>query len=143
MSTPCTNPDRPDPVGAGPRYLLIRRDGQAAYGLGPGIHKIGRGADSNLRLDEPSISREHCVVSVDASGNCELRDAGSRNGTLVNGAPVTEPVRLKMGDNITIGTVRVVLVNEAEPPAELTGPIQGRLEWAASMGYLETAYDPE
>lgn len=54
-----------------------------------GRHAIGRHAASDVRLDDPSVSRHHASLVVDASGAL-LRDAGSRNGTFVDGERITE-----------------------------------------------------
>lgn len=53
--------------------------------LTAGGHAIGRGAGNAVRLDDPSVSRRHASLSVEASG-AVLRDEGSRNGTFVDGA---------------------------------------------------------
>ena len=39
-------------------------------------------------LHVPAISRRHCVITVHATGGCELYDTASRNGTCVNGRKV-------------------------------------------------------
>jgi pSer/pThr/pTyr-binding forkhead associated (FHA) protein len=37
-----------------------------------------------------------------------IRDLNSRNGTLVNARPIDAPVALREGDEIDIGTTRIV-----------------------------------
>ncbi|MCD9032268.1 FHA domain-containing protein [Luteimonas sp. Y-2-2-4F] len=48
--------------------------------------RIGRGADCELRIDHPSVSRLH--AELHAAGGWRLADAGSKNGTCVDGEPV-------------------------------------------------------
>lgn len=48
--------------------------------------RIGRGADCELRIDHPSVSRLHAELHTD--GGWRLTDAGSKNGTCVDGEPV-------------------------------------------------------
>jgi len=46
-------------------------------------YKIGRGADNDIAIDEPSISRVHAELSELPDGRFRLRDLGSSNGTMV------------------------------------------------------------
>ncbi len=68
---------------------------------------IGRGDSNNVpfSLDEDSISREHCVIHVKTGTphTYEISDLQSKNGTFVNGQPVTGKTLLSAGDTITLG----------------------------------------
>jgi len=76
--------------------------------------QIGRGARAwarsgrtlELRISDSEISRQHARL-VRHSGDWELIDLDSRNGTLVNGAPVKRAV-LVDGDVIEIGAAMLV-----------------------------------
>lgn len=48
--------------------------------------QIGRGGDSNLRLEHPSVSRTHARLEPDGGG-WRLLDLGSKNGSFVDGRP--------------------------------------------------------
>ncbi len=61
---------------------------------------IGRSSDATLSLDQEGISRIHCKL-LKYNGGVELRDAGSTNGTFVNGERV-EKCRLQDGDKIQL-----------------------------------------
>ena len=66
---------------------------------------IGRHPSSDLRLDgerDLDVSARHAEISA-AEGRYTLRDAGSTNGTFVNGARVAAPRELRDGDVITLG----------------------------------------
>lgn len=76
---------------------------------------IGRDPQSQLHLDNPSISRTHCVISY-KSGKAVARDHGSANGVLVNGQKVTEK-ELATGDVISLGKFKI-LVGFATATAE-------------------------
>jgi pSer/pThr/pTyr-binding forkhead associated (FHA) protein len=77
---------------------------------------IGRSPRSDIVLDaDGQVSRTHAVLDRIA-GRWILRDAGSRNGTRVNGEPVHGPLRLRAGDEIRIG--RSTLLLRAVPPAD-------------------------
>ncbi len=77
---------------------------------------IGRSPRSDVVLDaDGQVSRTHAVLDRIA-GRWILRDAGSRNGTRVNGEPVRGRVRLRAGDEIRIG--RSTLLLRAVPPTD-------------------------
>jgi transcriptional regulator with GAF, ATPase, and Fis domain len=62
---------------------------------------IGRGRTNRLVLEDPSVSRQHCVIEC-REGVFHLRDLDSHNGTFVNGLPVHDHV-LAEGDAIKAG----------------------------------------
>ncbi|MGA2137186.1 MAG: sigma 54-interacting transcriptional regulator [Bryobacteraceae bacterium] len=63
---------------------------------------IGRDHTNALAINDRSVSRRHCSIRKLAPERFEIRDLGSRNGTAVNGLPVTVRV-LGDGDEIRIG----------------------------------------
>ena len=71
---------------------------------------IGRGADRDLCLTHPQVSREHARIEWDGSGYL-LRDSGSRHGTCVNGIKIITK-RLTSGDSITLGSSHDVVLFE-------------------------------
>lgn len=83
---------------------------------------IGRAPDNDLVLADARVSRHHARISGRA-GRLVLADLGSTNGTLVNGARVTEIV-LGFGDQLSLGTtlIEVVEVAEAREPVAAPGP---------------------
>ena len=79
-------------------------DGQAVL-LAEGTTLIGRDPAAPVRLVDNRVSRHHAQIETIA-GSCILRDAGSTNGTRVNGTPVSEH-ELRDGDVISIGGVEL------------------------------------
>jgi S1-C subfamily serine protease len=73
---------------------------------------LGRVQGSDLVIRDPRASRRHVELEP-VPGGIRLRDLGSANGTLVDGAPVTE-VMLHGGEQIRIGEVRIAVL-EREP----------------------------
>jgi DNA-binding winged helix-turn-helix (wHTH) protein len=65
---------------------------------------IGRAEDCDIRLQDPLASRRHAEVRRE-SWRYILVDLGSRNGTRVNGQPVTAPQPLQHGDTILVASV--------------------------------------
>lgn len=71
----------------------------------PGPESLIIGADPgcDICLDLPSISGRHCRLTWSADG-WMLQDLGSRNGTYVDGSPITKPVLIHPSQFITLGT---------------------------------------
>jgi len=70
--------------------------------LKDGSITIGRLDDSDVSLADRLVSRRHALLEKDR-GQWLIRDAGSRNGTFVNGKRISEPHVLRDGDVIQIG----------------------------------------
>jgi len=68
---------------------------------------IGRLPSSEIFIDDPVVSRRHAEVYLAEEGYF-VRDTGSRNGTFLNGERAFDPVPLRPGDVIGIGSSRVV-----------------------------------
>jgi len=66
-----------------------------------GANVIGRAGDAAIRLEAPGISRYHARIMV-AQADATLEDLDSKNGSYVNGTPVTRH-RLCDGDEIRLG----------------------------------------
>ena len=71
------------------------------HALRPGTTLVGRAPECDLLIDDDSISRRHAELVVTET-ECEVRDLGSRNGTLRNGLAITR-VALADGDTLTLG----------------------------------------
>src|SRR5688572_16874911 len=85
----------PDPKWIGSRYRVPRLARVA----------VGRAEDVDLRLSgSPSLSRHHATFHF-SGDTATLEDAGSRNGTFVNGQRIAGAVALESGDRIQIGGV--------------------------------------
>ncbi len=62
---------------------------------------IGRDPVCDLQLSDPDVSRRHAEIR-NSGGGFEIADLGSRNGTLLNGHPVTDAF-LRAGVEIRLG----------------------------------------
>ncbi|MEV6107474.1 FtsK/SpoIIIE domain-containing protein [Streptomyces sp. NPDC051940] len=84
-------------VAAGP-------DAGGVHLLHGGQVRIGRSADAEVPIDDPDVSRLHCVVTVAEDGRAHVADLGSTNGTTVDGVSVgPQPVPLRPGALLRIG----------------------------------------
>lgn len=71
---------------------------------------IGREDGLTCTISAPSVSRKH--AQVEQRGNSLwLSDLGSRNGTFVNRAQITEPQEVFHGDVLHVGTVELRLID--------------------------------
>ncbi len=78
-----------------------------------GVRTIGRATGADFIVDEALVSRVHCRLTALASGELELHDLESTNGTFVNGQRV-ERVRLDPGDRVQVGRVELVALRDAD-----------------------------
>ncbi|MFH1707501.1 MAG: FHA domain-containing protein [Planctomycetota bacterium] len=85
------------------------------YAIDRTITMIGRTRDNDLKLADRSVSRKQCKIEG-RPGNYAVVDLDSRNGTLVNGARISTS-QLRHNDTLTIGTIRLVLLEEDAPAA--------------------------
>ncbi|MGO1167022.1 MAG: FtsK/SpoIIIE domain-containing protein, partial [Janibacter sp.] len=84
-------------------------DAGRSLGLTAGRHVIGRGDTAALRPEDPALSREHFALEVDRDGVL-VRDLGTTNGTLVDGAPVPAGgVRVRAGSRLRAGHTSFLL----------------------------------
>jgi pSer/pThr/pTyr-binding forkhead associated (FHA) protein len=71
-------------------------------------------------LSDMTVSRSHAGLRREA-GRWLLIDAGSTNGTRINGWRVTEPVPLRAGDKISFGSMTMVVTDHAQPAGAAFG----------------------
>ncbi|MBN2303138.1 MAG: DUF3662 domain-containing protein, partial [Anaerolineae bacterium] len=98
-------------TGALPAVFLVI-DGDRYVPLDRPVINIGRQRDNAVVLDNPRVSRQHCQLRL-RFGRFVLYDLGSRGGTTVNGARVTECV-LNNGDVIELAGIPLVYVVEED-----------------------------
>ncbi|HEX6767232.1 MAG TPA: sigma 54-interacting transcriptional regulator [Polyangiaceae bacterium] len=99
----------------GPAGLVLLYAGEfaalpAAWPLSRSVTVIGRDAAADIVLPVTAVSRRHAEIRKEG-GAFVVKDLGSRNGTLVNGHPVTED-ELEPLDELRIGDAILKLVDE-------------------------------
>ena len=77
---------------------------EVRHALEAGTHLIGRADDAALKLVQPSVSRRHAEIIVEGT-QAAVRDLGSHNGTLLNGAKVADSLPIKAGDVIEVANI--------------------------------------
>jgi Nif-specific regulatory protein len=89
---------------------------------------VGREASNVVCLNDPSISRRHCLIrqetssSFDGAEQFKIIDLDSFNGTFVNGIPVKEHT-LTHGDQIALGDVQFLFLSH-EPQEGSAAAVQ-------------------
>lgn len=77
---------------------------------------LGRTGSNDVVIPDVSVSRFHAFLKPAAAGGFQIQDAGSTNGTTVNGRPVPPqgagpPLDLKAGDNLRLGQVELTFLD--------------------------------
>ena len=103
--------DLDDAAAHGP-VLVIRSGGGRvgeSFPLDGDRMTIGRRPDSDIFLDDVTVSRDHALL-VRRGGDLYLDDLGSLNGSYVNRRRI-ESHRLEDGDELQIGKYRLTFFN--------------------------------
>lgn len=98
------------PAGVG--LLVVKRGPNAGsrFALSEGVTTIGRHPDSDIFLDDVTVSRRHAEVSHSGS-KFRVSDVGSLNGTYLDRERI-EAAELHSGDELQIGKFRLVFLYE-------------------------------
>jgi pSer/pThr/pTyr-binding forkhead associated (FHA) protein len=93
----------------GNAMLLVQRgpDAGARFLLDTDVVTVGRHPDSDIFLDDISVSRRHATFTRRPSGYV-ISDLGSLNGSYVNRDRIDTDVVLSGGDEVQIGKYRLI-----------------------------------
>lgn len=117
------------------------------------VVRIGRSPENDVQIPPElgaSVSRRHSEVAIEGGG-VVLRDAGSRNGTYLNGQRIDEATPIAKGDQVMLGsggpTLEVEdlhIVRGKEPVSSSSGGGPGRepAKTARRDGFVEPRTDP-
>lgn len=94
------------------RYLVYHFE-RRAYPLRQPLFTVGRDADSDLVLREPTVSRTHARLMLD--GDDMILESLGPTGTRVNGEQILTPRKLETGDQILIGTAKLTFTSATLP----------------------------
>ena len=103
--------DTASEVPAGQGVLVVKRGPNAGsrYVLEGTPVTAGRSPDSDIFLDDVTVSRRHASF-VPSGSTYEVRDVGSLNGTYLNRERI-ESAPLSNGDEVQIGKFRLVFLS--------------------------------
>jgi pSer/pThr/pTyr-binding forkhead associated (FHA) protein len=104
-----------DELEAGQALLQVKRGPNAGstFLLDADATSVGRSTDSDVFLDDITVSRKHATFERRPRAEWFVRDAGSLNGTYVNGEQVDE-TKLANGDQVQIGRFKLTFFQAEE-----------------------------
>ena len=103
-----------DDVGPGGVLVVTRGPNSGSeFALEHVITNLGRHPDSDVFLDDVTVSRRHAEIQRTPSGYV-VRDVGSLNGTYLNQTMIDGDAPFTNGDEIQVGRFKLVFVAEAE-----------------------------
>jgi diguanylate cyclase (GGDEF)-like protein len=122
-----------------PRPYLVILSGTTAGRMLP-VGKttvIGRHGSCDVVIELEGVSRRHAQIELLPDGSAEVADLGSKNGTFVNGEPVTR-CTLRDGDRIQVGPVTLLKFSYRDAVDET---LQQNLYDSATRDALTRAYN--
>jgi DNA-binding NtrC family response regulator len=105
------NPTQCEKTGASCALLVVDEDGCERHLLpAHGTLTVGRGADADIRVKRPWISRRHAVLRL-GEGTISIEDAASSCGTRVRGETLEDGAATEIGpgDVVELGSTMLVL----------------------------------
>jgi len=117
----------PEPAPSPAAALLLVTGGPCSgdrFGLAAGRHQVGRSPTCDVVLADGAVSSTHLDVTVDAQGAVTVADAGSDNGTFVEGDRLQSPLALAPGREVEVGRSLLCFVpaaSDPEPTPNATG----------------------
>jgi hypothetical protein len=113
-------------------FTAAGKDVMKEIEFAPGVRvSVGRTKENGLAVDDPSVSKVHASMVLNAEGRLAIADTGSTNGTFVDGTriPYGKAVVLEPGSKLMLGLVSVGL-KFVERPAP--APVEDELPDTAS-----------
>ncbi|MEU5565207.1 FtsK/SpoIIIE domain-containing protein [Micromonospora musae] len=121
------------PVDSGAAGVLEVVDGPdlgLAVALTPGRHVVARNSTVAVPLRDPDVSRRaHAELTVRDDGRAEVNDAGSSNGTFVDGVRITGTTRLAPRSVLGIGANALRWRRTPPDALRVTRAEDGRLDF--------------
>ena len=99
-----------EPARSDQRTALLLIDGKRLV-VGAGGVTMGRSRQCEVTVDDPNVSRQHAEIRP-RGGSWVLTDLGSTNGSQLNGRRLDQPMVLKPGDQIELGTTTLTFALE-------------------------------
>ena len=99
-----------DDLGPGTAVVVVERGPNAGsrYLVDQDVTQIGRHSESDILLDDITVSRHHARLTRTRTGEFVVHDIGSLNGTYVNRRRVEDAV-VRTGDELQVGRFKLVL----------------------------------
>lgn len=132
-------------------------DAGSIYTMDKPVMTIGRSVSNAIQIIDRRMSRNHVEFKINGA-RITMRDLGSKNGTLVNGAPARNLVDLNHNDRIQVGdtVIRIEFDDVPGSPGSDTSGVRPsgpdthkstfrmieEKQWGATRGERRAGYDP-
>lgn len=100
----------PSPSSGGMLVVTRGPNTGAEFVLEHVITSAGRHPDSDIFLDDVTVSRRHAELERTGDGGVIVRDVGSLNGTYLNGDRIDGERPISTGDELQVGKFKLVYV---------------------------------
>ncbi|HSX13905.1 MAG TPA: type III secretion system inner membrane ring subunit SctD [Chlamydiales bacterium] len=88
------------------------------------VYTLGKDPKTcDILFQDLSVSRSHARVTITEDGVIEIEDLGSRNGTAVNGTPITEKHIVTPQDLLSLGTTVFLIIDRYAPQETIDASI--------------------
>jgi pSer/pThr/pTyr-binding forkhead associated (FHA) protein len=88
--------------------------------LRAGTYSFGRSTINSIRLEDKFVSRVHFNIVYYPNQSIVLEELGSMNGTNLNCVRVTGTIPLKIGDEISVGKSKILVVPAPAPSIQVS-----------------------
>jgi len=88
--------------------VLVDADGTTTTHAVRGVVVVGRGASSDVQIDDEFASERHAQFALEAT-TITVEDLGSTNGTTIDGVRIEGRVEVAPGTAVIVGRTRVVV----------------------------------
>src|SRR3569623_1279121 len=138
--------DRAVPAAEAEAFLIGVNGKHAGrvYALSYNTVSLGRAADADVYISDPSVSAHHARI-INSSRGFEIEDLNSTNGTFVGGKRITR-TQLRGGDRVMMGQVEINFM--LDRPVESTiavfspGGVPGTVAPDNSLARIPAAFFP-
>lgn len=100
-------------------FIYPKKGDAFHYKLGSESVSIGRSAETDLPVPDPFCSSKHAIIAPRGDKYYVLDD-NSKNGVFVNGRKIDAEAELRKGDEILIGSTRIVYDLKIDTKVEVT-----------------------
>jgi pSer/pThr/pTyr-binding forkhead associated (FHA) protein len=91
---------------------VLRASPNQAFRLAAGsVKTVGRARRADFIVEAPLVSRLHCRLTAEPSGELQVQDLDSTNGTFVNGQRVIRAT-LHAGDRLGVGRLELTVLKD-------------------------------
>ncbi len=100
-------------------YVYPKKGDDFHIKLGDSQVSLGRSADNDIPLPDPFCSSNHAII-VPKGERYFIKDNNSKNGVFLNGKKIEKDLELKKGDEILLGSTRIVYDLKIDTKVEVT-----------------------